>query len=417
MNTYNNSKIYKLLCEDGHYYIDSTIQQKLNLVINYHKRLSKNNTSRLYQHINTIGWDKVNIDIIQNYSCNNKNELNMKTEEYINASSNDFLCLNNEIEEDEVEENEVEENEIEENEIEENSDYESIFISDSEDDMYQNGKIYKLVSDDGHYYIGSTTTTLHKRFSAHKSNISKNTGNGNYTYFSSLPIDDIRIELIEKFPCSTKKELREREDYHIHLSLYDSYCLNTYRAFQTDEEKKEYDRLYYYLNKDKAKENMKKYYEENKDKIIEQHREYNEINREKVDAYQAEYRLENAEKRREYTRQYALNHPEQVKESKKQYNQENREKIREYWRNYNNKEENKEKVREMKRRSAQKMKEQRAEQIVNEKELKKQAREEKKKSRIEHDRTIVQCSCGGSYQNYQKKRHEESKKHQSFINN
>jgi hypothetical protein len=42
-------------------------------------------------------------------------------------------------------------------------------------------------------------------------------------------------------------------------------------------------------------------------------------------------------------------------------------------------------------------------------------REEKKQTRITHDRTIISCDCGGSYQNYQKKRHMESKKHQHFM--
>jgi len=40
-----------------------------------------------------------------------------------------------------------------------------------------------------------------------------------------------------------------------------------------------------------------------------------------------------------------------------------------------------------------------------------------KQERIKHDRTIIQCICGGSYQNYQKKRHEENKKHMAFITN
>lgn len=39
-NKYNNSKIYKLICDDGHYYIGSTTQ-KLNHRFNNHKTLSK----------------------------------------------------------------------------------------------------------------------------------------------------------------------------------------------------------------------------------------------------------------------------------------------------------------------------------------------------------------------------------------
>ena len=54
--------------------------------------------------------------------------------------------------------------------------------------------------------------------------------------------------------------------------------------------------------------------------------------------------------------------------------------------------------------------------IAEEREKKKQINEQKKQDRINHDRTIIKCSCGGSYQNYQKKRHEESKKHQNVMN-
>jgi len=415
-NKYNNSKIYKLVCDDGHYYIGSTTQ-KLNHRFNNHKNLSKKNILRVYEHINTIGWDKVHIELVEDYHCNNKNELNIKEEEHINKNNTDFLCLNNDIEEIENIINKNSDND-ENNEISyesnNDSDYESIYSNDS-DNTYQDGKIYKLTCKDGHYYIGSTTTSLIKRFSSHKYTIKKNTNGGNYTYFNSLPITDINIELIENYPCNTKGELRKREDYYIQFSLSDRYCLNTFRAFQSDDDKKEYDRLYYTLNKDKAKENIKKYYEANKETIIESHREYNEQNREKVDSYQAQYRLDNAEKRREYTKQYAKEHPEQVKEAKKKYNEENKEKNMAYWKEYNNKEENKERIRKMKQKSAQKMKEQNADKIAEEKEKKKQAREEQKQARITYDKAIVQCVCGGSYQNYQKKRHEENKKHQTFI--
>ena len=53
-NKYNNGKIYKLVCEDGCYYIGSTIQ-KLNLRFNSHKKSSKKVPCRVYDHINTMG--------------------------------------------------------------------------------------------------------------------------------------------------------------------------------------------------------------------------------------------------------------------------------------------------------------------------------------------------------------------------
>jgi hypothetical protein len=408
-NKYKNGQIYKIICEDGCYYIGSTIQ-KLNHIFNSHKKSSKKVVCRVYDHINIIGWDKVQIELVENYSCNNKQELNKREQYYIDQSNDDLLCLNNEFEEiDDIVENDNIDIDI--------SDNKSNSSSDSDNDSYQDGKIYKLVCKDGHYYIGSTTTSLIKRFSSHKYSIKNNTSGGKYAYFYSLPITDIHIELIENYPCNTNDELRKREDYYIQFSLSDKYCLNTFRAFQSEDDKKDSKRYYYTLNIDKIKENMKTYYEANKKTIIESHRDYNQENREKVDAYQAQYRLDNAEKRREYSKQYTKEHQEQVKETKKKYDEKNREKNTTYWKEYNNKEENKEKIQKYKEKWAKKYKEENIELIVKKRNEKRIIREEKKQERIKHDRTIIQCICGGSYQNYQKKRHEENKKHITFITN
>jgi hypothetical protein len=423
---YKNGKIYRLVCEDGHYYYGSTTQLKLNLVFNNHKIISKNNRTRLYQHINTIGWDKVYIELVEEYSCNNKGELTLKETAYINNSNTDFLCLNNEIEEDEIEEDDEieEEDEFEEDEFEEDEFEEDEFEDDDESmsiysnidyNKYNNGKIYKLVCKDEHYYIGSTIKTLQERFNSHKYCINNNIQYKNYKHFNTVPLEEISIELIENYPCNSKNELREREDYYIQLSLSDKFCLNTYRALQTDDEKKEYDKLYYTLHKDKAKENMKKYYEENKDTIMEYHQKYNEENKDIISQKRAEYRKNNSKMLSEKQKQYALEHSEQVKEARKKYNLEHKEQIIQYWKEYNNREENKEKIKEYKRKSAQKIKEQNADKIAKEREEKKKTREDKTQERLKYDNTIVKCECGGTYQNYRKKRHDESKKHTNFI--
>jgi hypothetical protein len=366
-NKYDSSKIYKLVCNDGYYYIGSTIQE-LNNRLNNHKKLSKTGVNKAYNYINSIGWDNVEIELIEKYKCNSKQELNNREEYYLNNSKEDDLCLN----------------------------FKDINI-------YDNGKIYKLICEDAHYYIGSTTQKLYNRFNHHKFSAKTGTSKA-YKYINSIGWDKVKIELVEDFPCAIKSELNQREEYYISKSKSDHLCLNINSALLTPEKRKE-----------KRKENKKNNYEANKEAIIESHREYNEKNREKVDAYHAHYRLDNAEKRREYSRQYVLEHPEQVKETKKKYNQENKEKINEYWREYNNKDENKERIKQIKQKSAQKIKEQNADKIAKETEEKQKKREEKKKARITHDKTIVQCSCGGSYQNYQKKRHEESKKHQKNL--
>jgi hypothetical protein len=90
---YENSKIYRLLCEDGHYYYGSTIAE-LRSRLWGHKDSSKTMTSRVYTHINSIGWDKVRIELVESFSCKNRLEIRMKENEYINAAKSDILCLN-----------------------------------------------------------------------------------------------------------------------------------------------------------------------------------------------------------------------------------------------------------------------------------------------------------------------------------
>ena len=70
-NKYQNGKIYKLVCNDGYYYIGSTTQE-LNNRLNNHIYLSKSCVNKVYHYINFIGWDNVTITLIENYSCNSK---------------------------------------------------------------------------------------------------------------------------------------------------------------------------------------------------------------------------------------------------------------------------------------------------------------------------------------------------------
>jgi hypothetical protein len=90
---YDNSKIYRLVCEDGSYYYGSTIQS-LNERFQQHKGSSKTMTSKVYTHIQEIGWDKVRIECVEEVSCKNRKELREIENKYITEYRNDTLCLN-----------------------------------------------------------------------------------------------------------------------------------------------------------------------------------------------------------------------------------------------------------------------------------------------------------------------------------
>jgi predicted GIY-YIG superfamily endonuclease len=90
---YKNGKVYKLQCEDGHYYIGSTATELRKRFCN-HKTKSKVRNSRVYQHINALGWDKVRIVLVEDFPCESKEHLVRKEDEYIRACRDDPMCLN-----------------------------------------------------------------------------------------------------------------------------------------------------------------------------------------------------------------------------------------------------------------------------------------------------------------------------------
>ena len=122
---------------------------------------------------------------------------------------------------------------------------------------YSNGKIYTIRSfQTDKYYIGSTTTSLAKRFSCHKFDYK----NGRSISSSEIvKFDDAYIELLEDYPCGSKNELNKREGQLIRQ--YKNECVNNNIAGRTD---KEYNKQWRQKNKDKIKEYKKKWEQQNK---------------------------------------------------------------------------------------------------------------------------------------------------------
>ena len=142
---------------------------------------------------------------------------------------------------------------------------------------YQKGKIYKLWSPMGNeIYIGSTCDELYKRKNKHKTSMDCSSK----ILFEKY--NDVRIELIEYFPCNNKQELNKKEGEYIRNNI----CVNRYIAGRTH---KEYDKEYYENNQEKIKEKKKEYYEDNKESIKEHYKEYYEKNKESIKEYKKEY--------------------------------------------------------------------------------------------------------------------------------
>ena len=125
---------------------------------------------------------------------------------------------------------------------------------------YKNGKIYRIVGENGLTYIGSTTHKLSYRLTSHKCHYKKYLdGESKYlTSFEIIKTGQYRIELIESFPCDSRDELNAREGHYIRQMD----CVNKVIPGRTKKEYRE-------NNREKISELKKEYYQNNKEKIKE----------------------------------------------------------------------------------------------------------------------------------------------------
>lgn len=136
-------------------------------------------------------------------------------------------------------------------------------IMSLDSNKYSQAKIYKIVpkySNEDMCYIGSTTGTLSRRFSVHKSFYKQK--KGGYTVFKIFDkygVDNCDIRLIENYPCESNQQMLQRETTHIKDT---SHCVNTLIPFRTEQEKNE---------------NMKDYQNEYRAKKLQQLREYDRL--------------------------------------------------------------------------------------------------------------------------------------------
>jgi hypothetical protein len=150
----------------------------------------------------------------------------------------------------------------------------------TETNRYNNGKIYKLVSNHtDKIYVGSTCKErLCQRLGVHKNDYKEWLKDNNNSYISSyelFKLGDVEIILLESIKCETKDELLKKEREYI--EKYKDIIVNKIRPSRTrkeyrednKEEIKQYKKNYDVENKEEIKQYKKKYYEDNKDNILE----------------------------------------------------------------------------------------------------------------------------------------------------
>ena len=279
------------------------------------------------------------------------------------------------------------------------------------------GQVYRLICDDGHYYIGSTKTELKCRLYHHKQHSLLHSERKVYEHILSCGWEKVKIECLEEVKCNSREELVKRENEYIKQSLSDPFCLNIKKSHLTKEE------------------------------LLEQQQEYLKANKEKVDAYHAAYRLENAEKRREYSTKYAAEHPEEVKAARHAHYEANKEEIIQKNKAYA--EANKELVKQRKKAWAEKNKEKLADAHKVYAEQNKDVIQKRGKEYYEKNKEVIQeknkayretnketaktygkeyreknkvklseshaCDCGGKYTLNHREIHNASKRHTKFL--
>lgn len=169
---------------------------------------------------------------------------------------------------------------------------------------YSNSKLYKMEaiceSEEGDIYIGSTTQNyISHRLAEHVRGYNNWKKNGNYDFISSYilfdkyGIDNVRIVLLESYPCHNNDELRAREA-HYQKTLK---CVNQVVAFRSKKERLEQMKQYQEEHQEELSEYHKKYRIENYKEILEKNKKYYIENRNKIleqqKPYQKKYYQEN----------------------------------------------------------------------------------------------------------------------------
>tara|TARA_R110001632_G_scaffold223481_1_gene355346 strand:+ start:352 stop:996 length:645 start_codon:yes stop_codon:yes gene_type:complete len=178
---------------------------------------------------------------------------------------------------------------------------------------YQNGLIYKLVSNDLNIkecYYGSTTNFIERR-KAHKRSCSdvrqKGYNQPKYKFIrDNGNWENWKMVMVKYFPCNSKLELEREERF---VMEQDDNRLNVKLPTRT---RKEWDED----NKEKILEQKKEWYENNKEQILKDKKEYYENNKEKIAEYNKEYNEKNKEKILEQKKERYENNKEQINEKR-----------------------------------------------------------------------------------------------------
>ena len=94
MPDYSRGKIYKIQCDDGSFYIGSTCSDLRRRLWEHKADHNRGRGYHYLNHISTLGWDRVRIVLVEEFPCENKDQLRRQEDFYIQQHLTDGRCLN-----------------------------------------------------------------------------------------------------------------------------------------------------------------------------------------------------------------------------------------------------------------------------------------------------------------------------------
>jgi hypothetical protein len=172
-------------------------------------------------------------------------------------------------------------------------------------------------------YVGSTTN-FRSRKNCHKSRCNNEKSKDyNFKIYEFIRANGnwdnwIMIQL-EEYPCKNKREAELKEEQ---IRQERKAYLNSRRAIRTEEDRKNYEKMWYENNKEKnrehKKEYFKKWYQENKDEAIEKSKQRYEENKDEINGEKKLWYQKNKNERNEKRRQQYMENKDEINEKRRQ---------------------------------------------------------------------------------------------------
>lgn len=188
---------------------------------------------------------------------------------------------------------------------------------------FQKTKFYRLpVGEDN--YVGHTTQTLAQRRAGHIKAFRREPNRKVFKTIveRNMNIKDIKLILLEEYPCNNIKEVFEREAYWVsqYGTLNNNIPNRTEKQYYMDNatKKKEVAKEYRKNNRDVLNDKQRKHYAENKEKILQRNAEWREQNKDKLKEYERNRSIQRKEYKKEYARKYQEENKELIKQRQRE---------------------------------------------------------------------------------------------------